>query len=266
MLTRRAALITLVAALLLGAGLAPSAWAGGGGSCRVNPDGTVTCETTADTPGTPGVTPVDYNPDDPDSPFIIGDTGLGTYPCPPDVTNAAAVAYCDAISRGLPPPPSPAQVAQQALSMVHLDRPSIGSAPCTDVGCQGTVGVPVWLWTQPWTAQRATATVRGVSVTVQAEITSVTWTMGDGGVVRCASPGTAYDVAMGWQDSPDCGYRYMKASRTRANPYGVYTVTATAHWRIVWTGAYRSSAEVITRSSVNIPVTEVQVVITTGRR
>ncbi len=267
MLTRRrACLITLVAALLLGAGLAPSAWAGGGGgSCRVNPDGTVTCVTTVDTSGTPGVTPIDYNPDAPDSPFIIGGTGPGTYPCPPDVTDAAAVAYCDALARGVPPPPSPAQVAQQALSMIHLSRPTIGSAPCTQAGCQGTVGVPVWLWTQPWAAQQATATVRGVSVTVHATITSVTWDMGDGHAVECYSPGTAYDVSMGWRDSPDCGYRYAKASHTKANPYGVYKVTATAHWKIVWTGAYRSTAAITTRSSVNIPVTEVQVVITAGR-
>lgn len=267
MLTRRRQGFLALAALLLGVGLPSTAWAAGNGSCRANPDGTITCFSSSDTPGapgTPGVTPIDNNPDAPGSPFIMGNAP-GPVICPAAVNDAVATAYCNAIAAGQPPPPRPFDVAQQALNQVHLSRPTIGSAPCTQAGCLGTVGVPVWLWTQPWTPQQATATVRGVSVTVRAEITSVTWDMGDGHTVECASAGTAYEEAMGWRDSPDCGYRYLKASQTKANPNGVYTVTATAHWRVVWTGAYRSTAVVNTRSSVTIPVSEVQVVVTSGR-
>ena len=126
----------------------------------------------------------------------------------------------------------------------------------------GAVGVPVWLWTQPWTAQSATAAAGGISVTVTAKITNVAWAMGDGNTVTCTSAGTKFDVSMGFRDSPDCGYRYQKTSR--AQPGGKYTVAATATWAVTWTGAVTAATTVTTSAAVQMTIGEYQAIVVSG--
>lgn len=45
------------------------------------------------------------------------------------------------------------EVAERARAKIRLAKPNIGSAPCAGTGCQGSVGVPVWLWTQALPSQ-----------------------------------------------------------------------------------------------------------------
>ena len=123
----------------------------------------------------------------------------------------------------------------------------------------GAVGVPVWLWTQPWTPQAATAAAGGISVTVTASIANVVWNMGDGQTITCTSPGTAFDVSMGFRDSPDCGYRYQHTSRDQTG--GKYPLTATATWTVQWTGAFVAKTTVTTANTAQLVVGEYQALV-----
>ncbi len=120
----------------------------------------------------------------------------------------------------------------------------------------GAVGVPVWLWTQGWQPQTATAAAGGISATVTATITKVVWSMGDGNTVTCAGPGTAYNLSMGWKQSPDCGYLYSRQSADK--PGQAFQVAATFYWNVVWTGAYTGNLRVTTTSTVPMTVGEYQ--------
>ncbi|WP_218617496.1 hypothetical protein [Cryptosporangium aurantiacum] len=158
---------------------------------------------------------------------------------------------------------TPAQAAEQAVSFLPLRGPEIGVAPSTDG--QGLVGLPVWLWTEvtpeTWGPLEQTTAVTGIAVTVRAEATSITWELGDGTVITCNGPGTPYDASYGNAESPDCGHRYTKSSRSQAD--GVYTVTGTTHWNVVWqivgtaeTGVIATTAQ----SETQIRIDELQVV------
>lgn len=194
-----------------------------------------------------------------DNPFILG-AGTGA-PCPASPTDPVAVAFCAGQNQPAPPPPSAYQVAQMASARIRLDNPRIGSAPCTTAGCMGAVGVPVWLWVDDgFPTRTATASVQGVSVTVTARMERVDWSMGDGHTVTCHTGGTPYTIGLGWRESPDCGYLYQQTSREQPN--GTYTLRATAHWTIVFTGDYRATMNRTTTSAVQVKIGEYQVVIT----
>lgn len=163
------------------------------------------------------------------------------------------------VANQVPAPPqfTPADATQAALELLIPAAPEIGSAPCTDAGCQGTVGVPVWLWTQPWEEDTATATAGPFTVTARAVPTQVVWSLGDGQTIVCTSPGTPYEKSMGWKDSPDCGGRYTKT--------GSYAITATMTYQVTWSGADSGSDTITTTSTTNpFRVGEYQVVITSN--
>lgn len=152
------------------------------------------------------------------------------------------------------PAAAPGDATKKALAQLSLARPAIGSAPCHEADCRGSVGVPVWLWTAPWRSQSATATAGPFTVTATAVPTSVTWDLGDGQQITCQSPGTPYDTSMGWTDSPDCGTRYSRV--------GDYAITATMTYRVTWAGADSGSQTMATSSSVPVHIGEIQVVAT----
>lgn len=160
-----------------------------------------------------------------------------------------------------PPPPSPAQVAAIARAQLTIPKPTIGSAPCTAANCKGAVGVPVWLWTDPamFKPTTQTATEGGVSVTVTAAATGVTWDMGDGQRVTCDGPGTKYDLRFGFTSSPTCGYKYVQNSLRR--PGGRFPLTATASWAITFSGDFVGNDTVTTTSTVNVAIGEVQAIV-----
>ena len=148
-------------------------------------------------------------------------------PAPPPVQQCIDPAVCNlAAVRGVPV--TPAQAAQEAVSLLPLRGPQIGIAP--NPGGKGLVGLPVWLWTAvtplTWGPMEQTTAVTGLAVITRAQAVQITWDMGDGNQVICAGPGTAYDAHYGNRDSPDCGYRYPHA--------GVYTITGTTQWMVTW--------------------------------
>lgn len=159
---------------------------------------------------------------------------------------------------GAPPPTAqPGDATKRALQQLRPAPVKIGSAPCamTAPDCVGgAVGAPVWLWTQPWTEQTATATAGPYTVTAVARPTSVSWDLGDGQRITCTTSGTPYELSWGVRDSPDCGTRYERVGR--------YAIAATMTYAVTWSGADTGSATIQSApTSVPVDVREYQVVI-----
>lgn len=142
---------------------------------------------------------------------------------------------------GAPPAVDPAVLARQVLASLQISAFEIGMMPEAGPDRLGAVGVPIWMWVNdpgPQTLGPLTAsdTAGGVTVTLDAKVTSVDWEMGDGTVVRCAGPdaaGTEYVDAYDLTESPTCGHVYQR----QGDPY---TITATSHWQVDWVGAGQS--------------------------
>ncbi|WP_377272309.1 hypothetical protein [Peterkaempfera sp. SMS 1(5)a] len=136
------------------------------------------------------------------------------------------------------PPPTPAQVAMDAISRIQLGKPVLHTAPGKDG--KPLVGMGLWLWYDPAEAisvdgkageNTAAADAPGIRVTATATLQYVDWYMDDSpDPVRCTGPGTPYQAKYGGAESPDCGYRYTTSSADR--PGSEFTVSAILHWRI----------------------------------
>jgi hypothetical protein len=140
------------------------------------------------------------------------------------VTNAQAQAS----------PPTPAAVAQQALSKLPLPAPAIEMAPPPNQ--EQLVNVSTWLWINrsAWQPLSATATAGPVSATATAAPAEVVWQMGDGHSVTCMGPGTPYDPSDP-NATTNCSYTWSRSSA--GQPGGVYQVTATVYFAVTWTAA-----------------------------
>jgi hypothetical protein len=125
-----------------------------------------------------------------------------------------------------------AALAQQAVSQLPLDSPSIEMAP--PATSEQLVNVSTWLWLNPaaWHQQTATAAAGPVSATATATPVEVVWSMGDGHQVTCAGPGTPYDSSNP-NATTDCSYTWTQSSA--GQPGGAYQVTATVYWQVAWT-------------------------------
>jgi hypothetical protein len=159
--------------------------------------------------------------------------------------------------------PTPAELAQQALAKIRLLGAEIGVTP--NPSGSGAVGLPVWLWTAvtpgTWGPLSASASGGGITVTITAKAQRIVWSMGDGNTVTCNNPGTAYEARYGNAMSPSCGYRYTMPSVTAANPSGRYTLTATTHWRVDWSGGGQSGVLTPTsQSTASVRIGEIPVV------
>lgn len=154
----------------------------------------------------------------------------------------------------------PEVLAQRAVDQMNLRAGALGATPLPGPGAASVVGLPTWLWVQSpdphtWGPVQRTVAAGGVSVTATARVSHVVYQMGDGGSVSCSSPGTPWTPDAGEADSPDCGYRYQAP--------GQFTVTATSHWVVDWSGAWQSGRiEFQLVSDRQITVTEIQVLVT----
>ncbi|WP_162605979.1 hypothetical protein [Jiangella aurantiaca] len=137
----------------------------------------------------------------------------------------------------------PEEVAQQLLEGMTFEPLELGLAPRPLEHAPdsiGLVGAPVWMWVTnagptTWGPIEESATVGGITVTVTAEVGSVTWDMGDGTTVTCETPGDAYRPSLGVRPSPSCGHTYTQTSADQ--PGTAYAVTATATWTATWTAS-----------------------------
>jgi len=147
-------------------------------------------------------------------------------------------------SPAAPPAPaaggvSPMAAAAKAESSIVLPAPTIMVNPVDF----SVVNLPTWLAVDPalWHVFEATATVGGVSATAVATPETVTWSMGDGGVVHCEGPGTQYNPGLAADlQSTSCAYTYRRSSfgepSVDGNPNDrAFPVTATVTWKVTWT-------------------------------
>jgi len=161
----------------------------------------------------------------------------------------------------------PLALVEQAIAKMQLGKPVIGIVPKpTPESNEGAVNLPVWMWTGRGKHDvgplSASAAIPGVlSVTATAKVTRIVWTMGDGGSVTCAGPGTQFDPSYGATMSPTCGYKYEQTSDDQRN--GRYTVTARSDWTIHWTSSDGDSGDLSRplSSSVSIKIGELRPVL-----
>ena len=168
--------------------------------------------------------------------------------------------------RWLPGPPpgyggDAGQLAQRAVEQMALVGPAIRTP--LDGDQIGTVGIPLWLWTEQgpttWWPNTATASVPGLSVTATARAKWIDWDLGDGATMRCEGPGTPY--IPGRVESPTCDHVYIASSAGQSGD--VYTVIGTTTWEVTWSGGGMSGVLQVTRSSsAPIPIGGLQVLAT----
>ena len=165
-----------------------------------------------------------------------------------------------------PAPRSPSRAEIQATArevVLNLQLPAhtprIGPDPEANEWGMAVVGHPLWLWTD---ASRTVATSRvqyGMSFDLSARLQRIDFAMGDGRTVTC-SASTRYTVGVRpGAPSPTCGHVYETASL----PRGSYTVTATSHWSIAWSGMGLSGTIPASFTAARaVPVGELQSVVT----
>jgi len=159
-------------------------------------------------------------------------------------------------------PVTAGQAAAIAVARLQLPTiaPGIGPAPDVNPWKMAAVGYPLWLWADGSThVGPISDSVAGLSVSLDAEVSSLTFRMGDGHTVTCAGSGTPWATAVQpGTKSPSCGYSYAKPSL----PSDAYTVAAIAHWAVTWTSNGQSGViNVPAVDTTELPVGELQVLV-----
>jgi hypothetical protein len=153
-------------------------------------------------------------------------------------------------------------LAERAVERMELAAPRIGMTPLRP-GAPLLVGMDAWLWIDNsgphgYGPITRTATAGPTTVTATARVTKVTWDLGDGTRLTCRDAGTPWSPDLGTGPSPTCGHRYTTSSMSEPN--GTFTVRATTHWQVVWSGAGQSGQITFQMSDQRQQeVTEVQV-------
>ena len=160
--------------------------------------------------------------------------------------------------------PEPVVLARVAVERMDLHAPEIGlwPHPLEELpDGYNYVGWNNWMWIKnpnpnTWGPITKTVTQSGYSITATAAVTHLTWEMGNGDTKTCGKGVEHPEHNTRNEKSPGCGYVYHQT--------GNYTITATAHWAIVWTGlgqqgtiemdlTTQAHTKVVEVSAVNIP-------------
>jgi hypothetical protein len=154
------------------------------------------------------------------------------------------------------------QAAAIAVARLQLPTiaPGIGPSPDLNPWNMAAVGYPLWLWADGQThVGPVSDSVAGLSVSLDAEVSSLTFRMGDGHTVTCPGAGRPWTTAVQpGAKSPTCGYSYTEPSL----PKDAYTVAAIANWAITWTSNGQSGViNVPAVDTVDLPVGELQVLV-----
>ena len=166
------------------------------------------------------------------------------------------------------PPPSAAELEQAARLLVGgtITAPEIGTFPgnidSDDTEITGIVGYPTWFWAKnpgPGVAAPDTKTdsVQGYTLRATARLLDITYDTGDGETEHChlgVEPIGNQRHEPAQPPDPPCGHTYTER--------GYYTITATTHVTVDWSGAGRSGTIPITVTrSGRFTVSEVQALI-----
>jgi hypothetical protein len=154
------------------------------------------------------------------------------------------------------------QAAAAAVARLQLPTvaPGIGPSPDLNPWSMAAVGYPLWLWADgPTHVGPISDSVAGLSVSLDAEVRSLTFRMGDGNTITCAGTGHEWTSSVEpGAKSPNCGYSYAKPSL----PDRAYTVAAVANWAVTWTSNGQSGViNVPVVATTQLPVGELQVLV-----
>jgi hypothetical protein len=187
----------------------------------------------------------------------LSNAGCGSAPTPPNPPQFSNTNFSGPGSQ-----PTAGQAAAIAVARLQLPKiaPGIGPSPDINPWKMAAVGYPLWLWADgPTHVGPISDSVAGLSVSLDAEVSSLTFRMGDGHTVTCAGSGHAWTTAVQpGTESPSCGYTYAKPSL----PEKTYTVAAIANWAVTWTSNGQSGViNVPVVDTAELPVGELQVLV-----
>jgi hypothetical protein len=135
------------------------------------------------------------------------------------------------------PAVNPRSLALEALNSMVLPPPVNHFDPAG----ASVVNLATWLWIDNtlWHPLSVSATAGTVTATAVATPVSVTWSMGDGGVITCEGPGQPFGPAQPAQQSSKCQYIYRTSSAGQSSPDGdsdqaAFPVRATVAWVVSW--------------------------------
>ena len=168
-----------------------------------------------------------------------------------------------------PPPPDPAVLAQQAYTELTVPKPEAQRSPPETNSDPDNGGLPytwlglhTWVWVNNWQPLQRTVDLRGVSATVTATPTSLSFDPGNGdSAVTCPGPGRPWTEADGNQPPTGGGCAYMYRSVT---PDGPLTATTGITWSVAWTsntGAGGTFPALSTATTSSFLVEQIQVVV-----
>lgn len=154
------------------------------------------------------------------------------------------------------------QVAYMAFVKIKLTapKPGIGPPPSINQWNMAAVGYPLWLWGEGAVdPPLVTDSIGGLYVSLDAEISKMVFSMGDGTKVTCQGPGQKWTRSVpAGANSPTCGHVY----ETPSLPKGEYTVTATTYWSVAWNANGETGVIPFVQSaSTAVPVGELQVLV-----
>jgi hypothetical protein len=157
---------------------------------------------------------------------------------------------------------SPGQAGAIAVARLQLPTvaPGIGPSPDLNRWKMAAVGYPLWLWAEgPTHVGPVSDSVAGLNVSLEANVTSLTFKMGDGNRVECPGAGDKWTKAVEpGAKAPRCGYTYVEPSM----PKGNYTVSAITNWAVTWTANGQSGViNVPAVQTTELPVGELQVLV-----
>lgn len=157
---------------------------------------------------------------------------------------------------------SPAQAGAIAVARLQLPAvaPGIGPSPNLNRWKMAAVGYPLWLWADgPTQVGPVWDSVAGLSVSLNARVTSLTFRMGDGKTVECPGAGDKWTNAVEpGTKAPTCGHTYT----TPSLPKGNYKVSAVTNWAVTWTANGQSGViNVPAVETTELPVGELQVLV-----
>lgn len=155
---------------------------------------------------------------------------------------------------------SPQQAAYIAMARLRLTppQPMIGPPPSINQWKMAAVGYPMWLWADgTLNPAPVTDTVYDLTVTLDARLATITYTMGDGHKISCTDNTRRWTRTIpAAKPSPACGYTYQKPSL----PKGDYTITAHTVWAVDWTvNGVRGTIAFYQSATTQLPVGELQV-------
>jgi hypothetical protein len=190
----------------------------------------------------------------------LNSAGCGNAPTPPNTPEFRSGTFS---GRGNQPIRVTAgQAAAVAVARLQLPKipPGIGPSPDINPWNMAAVGYPLWLWADgPTSVGPISDSVAGLSVSLEAEVSGLTFRMGDGHTVTCAGSAHPWTTAVQpGTESPSCGYSYANPSL----PDNAYTVTAIANWAVTWTSNGQSGViNVPAIDTTELPVGELQVLV-----